>query len=62
VICIIPHIKIVQIESRFSDISWNLQQINIEGARDKTIGNSDIIMAVFDTGIDFSHPALAHSK
>jgi subtilisin family serine protease len=53
---------ITQTESRYSELPWNLQQINIEDAWDRTTGSTEIIIAVIDTGIDFSHPALSHTQ
>lgn len=37
---------------------WNLDTINAPSAWDITKGSSSIIIAVLDTGIDFSHPEL----
>ncbi len=38
---------------------WGLQKIGIETAWEKTTGNSDIVVAVIDTGIDYTHEELA---
>lgn len=38
---------------------WGLQTIGIETAWAKTTGSSDIVVAVIDTGIDYTHKELA---
>ena len=38
---------------------WGLTKIRAPEAWDFTTGNSDIIIAVIDTGVDYSHPDLA---
>ncbi|MCG3217199.1 MAG: S8 family serine peptidase [Candidatus Heimdallarchaeota archaeon] len=45
----------------YTDIGWHLDQINITGAWDITVGSKDIVIAVIDSGIDFSHPELNNS-
>ncbi|MCG3217200.1 MAG: S8 family serine peptidase [Candidatus Heimdallarchaeota archaeon] len=42
--------------------SWNLKNIEIKGAWEITNGSKDITVAVVDSGIDFSHPELAHAE
>lgn len=37
---------------------WDMQNISMPAAWDRTQGNADIVVAVFDTGIDFTHPDL----
>ncbi|PWI48033.1 hypothetical protein CEE45_09030 [Candidatus Heimdallarchaeota archaeon B3_Heim] len=44
------------------NLPWNLQQISIAGAWNITTGRTDIIIAVIDSGIDFSHPALSQAQ
>ena len=41
------------------DKQWGLQKIGIETAWEKTTGSSDIVVAVIDTGIDYTHEELA---
>lgn len=38
---------------------WDMTNIFMPQAWDKSQGDSDIVVAVFDTGIDFTHPDLA---
>ncbi len=42
----------------FSDL-WGLKKIKAREAWDITTGSSDIIIAVIDTGVDYTHPDLA---
>ena len=44
------------------EIGWHLDQINITGAWEITNGSEDLIIAVIDSGIDFSHPELASAS
>ncbi|MCG3258002.1 MAG: S8 family serine peptidase, partial [Candidatus Heimdallarchaeota archaeon] len=44
--------------TKANDVGWHLPQISIYGAWEKTYGNEDIIVAIIDSGIDFSHPQL----
>ncbi len=44
------------------ELPWNLQQIDIARAWNITQGSEDIAVAVIDTGVDFSHPALVSSQ
>ncbi|MHA2253223.1 MAG: S8 family serine peptidase, partial [Candidatus Kariarchaeaceae archaeon] len=43
-------------------LPWYLEQIEIENAWEITKGLSNLTIAVIDSGIDFSHPALNHSS
>ncbi|NPD90154.1 MAG: S8 family serine peptidase [Asgard group archaeon] len=47
--------------SSFTDIGWHLNQINITGAWDITVGSEDIVIAVIDSGIDWSHTQINNS-
>jgi hypothetical protein len=38
---------------------WGLSKINAPGAWDITTGNSNVVVATLDTGIDYTHPDLA---
>lgn len=42
---------------RYADIMWHLRKTNIEKAWQITRGNSEQIVAVIDTGLDYFHPA-----
>jgi type VII secretion-associated serine protease mycosin len=44
-------------DPRFSEM-WNLAKIRAEAGWDITVGSPDVIIAVIDTGADFSHPDL----
>lgn len=44
--------------TKVNDVGWHLPQISIYGAWEKTYGNENIIVAIIDSGIDFSHPQL----
>ncbi|MCG3223112.1 MAG: S8 family serine peptidase [Candidatus Heimdallarchaeota archaeon] len=44
------------------EIGWHLDQINITGAWEITNGSEDLIIAVIDSGIDFSHPELTSTS
>ncbi|MHA2303833.1 MAG: S8 family peptidase [Candidatus Hodarchaeales archaeon] len=44
-----------------NELSWNLNAINVEGAREITNGSKDVIVAIIDSGIDFSIPELQGS-
>ncbi|MBU7005975.1 S8 family serine peptidase [Phosphitispora fastidiosa] len=41
------------------DKSWGLQNINAQGAWQQTTGDSNVILAVIDTGVDTTHPEFA---
>ena len=43
----------------YEQYQWNLKQIQVPDTWDLTIGTSDIIIAILDTGITLSHPDLA---
>lgn len=45
------------------ELPWHLKQIGVTGAWEITNGgNPNITIAVIDSGIDFTHPDLAHSQ
>lgn len=41
------------------DRQWGTQRISADYAWNTTVGNSDVVVAVIDTGIDYTHPDLA---
>jgi len=41
------------------DLQWGPQKIEADYAWNTTVGSSDVIVAVVDTGIDYTHPDLA---
>lgn len=43
------------------DDMWGLKIINAESAWDVTTGDPDLIVAVIDTGLDFTHPELTRN-
>lgn len=45
-----------------TSIAWNLEYIEIEGAWKITQGDPDVVVAVIDSGIDFSHFELKHAQ
>jgi subtilisin family serine protease len=45
-----------------NEMGWHLDRIDITGAWKITTGSPDIIVAVIDSGIDFSHPELVHAQ
>ena len=45
-----------------NEMEWHLDRISIRGAWEITIGSPDIIVAVIDSGIDFSHPELIDAQ
>ncbi|NLF88802.1 S8 family serine peptidase [Candidatus Bathyarchaeota archaeon] len=51
-----------QVESTVNDPYWNLQwgqkRIGADYAWNTTLGSSDLLVAVIDTGIDYNHPDL----
>ena len=53
----------VQVESFPNDHSWSLQwgpkKIEADWAWNATVGSSDVLVAVVDSGIDYTHPDLA---
>jgi thermitase len=57
-----PNMK-VQVQLVPNDPYWSLQwgpqKIEADSAWDTTVGNSSILVAVVDTGIDYNHPDLA---
>jgi len=44
------------------EIYWNLQDVGIPEAWEYTNGSSDIIVAIIDSGVDFSHPDLVNTS
>ncbi len=44
--------------STYTDIGWHLNQINITGAWDITAGTPEIVIAVIDSGINWTHTDL----
>ncbi len=44
----------------FDQYQWNLRQIQAPDGWDLTLGNSNIVIAILDTGISVSHPDLAN--
>ncbi|MFW9904697.1 MAG: S8 family serine peptidase [Candidatus Thorarchaeota archaeon] len=44
------------------DIQWNLIDVGVEKAWNYTQGRSKIVVAVIDSGIDFSHPDLVNQS
>jgi subtilisin family serine protease len=53
----------VRAESEPNDPSWNLQwslrKIEADWAWNATVGSSDVLVAIIDSGIDYNHPDLA---
>jgi len=45
-------------DTQYSSL-WGLQDINIEKAWENTFGDSQTIVAVVDTGVDYTHPDLS---
>ena len=43
-------------------LPWNLDQIDINGAWEITTGNSNVTVAIIDSGIDFTHRAITHAQ
>jgi subtilisin family serine protease len=56
----IRHISMVPNDSLYSQ-QWALPKINAPQAWDISTGSSTVIVAVIDTGIDFTHPDLAQN-
>ncbi|MFX0123919.1 MAG: S8 family serine peptidase [Candidatus Hodarchaeota archaeon] len=44
------------------DVQWNLIDVGVSKAWNFTQGRSDIVVAVIDSGIDFSHPDLVNQS
>ena len=59
---VVPNYKrelfLVPNDSYYSEYQWNLPKINMPNTWDITTGNSSIIVAVLDSGIDTYHPDL----
>jgi thermitase len=51
-----------QVDSTVNDpyynLQWGLKRVNADAAWDTTVGSSDLLVAVIDTGIDYTHPDL----
>ena len=45
-----------------TEMGWYLNQINITNAWDFTTGSEEIVVAVVDSGIDFSHPEITNAQ
>ena len=50
------------VKSQDHENAWHLSHIEIEGAWELTMGSKDVIIAMIDSGIDFTHPDLANSS
>jgi len=50
---------IVPNDTYYAEYQWNLRHINADEAWNTTTGNSDVVIAVVDTGVDLTHPDLA---
>lgn len=53
----IYHISATPNDTRFSE-QWGLKKIEAEKAWDISVGNKDAVVAVIDTGVNYSHPEL----
>lgn len=42
-------------------LQWGLNNVNAPGAWDKTTGDRRVVVAVVDTGVDYTHPDLAQN-
>ncbi|MHA1778111.1 MAG: hypothetical protein ACTSYN_00910, partial [Candidatus Heimdallarchaeaceae archaeon] len=42
-----------------NEVGWHLQYIDIQGAWQITQGDPNIVVAIIDSGVDFSHPELS---
>ncbi len=40
---------------------WGMRRIGAEAAWEKTTGDAGVVVAVFDTGVDYNHPDLFHN-
>lgn len=43
------------------DQQWAMEIINASGAHDLSIGDSAVVIAIVDTGLDMDHPDIAHN-
>ncbi|MFX1505502.1 MAG: S8 family serine peptidase [Promethearchaeota archaeon] len=59
---IIPIAPRIALSSLDPDIQWNLIDVGAEKAWNYTQGRSKIVVAVIDSGIDFSHPDLVNQS
>jgi len=51
-------VQVIPNDPLYHAFQWNLQRIRMEQAWDVRPSASDVIVAVLDTGVDFSHPDL----
>ena len=58
----IPMVHSLNLNVNESQLPWYLEQIEVRNAWEITKGLGNLTIAVIDSGIDFSHPALNHSS
>ena len=54
-------IRTTSLDPYTDNLEWGLRAINATSAWEITTGSSEIIVAVIDTGIDYTHPDLANN-